>query len=100
MFVQLGMTDDSYVMEGSEDMSYRQFVNSFLQYHPTDSVEIKMRFILKIDQDDIMWDKLLELDLFNPNKKVGLKDATPAHILETLLPDSWTLQPKDKEKNA
>lgn len=97
MFVQLGMTDDSYVMEGSENMSYRQFVNSFLPYHPTDSVEIKMRLILKIDQDDIMWDKLLELDLFNPDKKVGLKDATPAQILEKILTDSWTLQPKDKD---
>ena len=63
MFVQLGMTDDSYVMENSEKMSYRTFVNSFLPYHPTDSVEIKTRLILKIDQDDIMWDKLLELDL-------------------------------------
>ena len=97
MFVQLGMTDDSYVMEDSETMSYRQFVNSFLPYHPTDSVEIKMRLILKIDQDDSMWDKLLELDLFNPNKKVGLKDATPAQILEKILTDSWTLQPNDKD---
>jgi saccharopine dehydrogenase-like NADP-dependent oxidoreductase len=97
MFVQLGMTDDSYVMEGSENMNYRQFVNSFLPYHPTDSVESKMRLILKIDQDDIMWDKLLELDLFNPNKKVGLKNATPAQILEKILGDSWTLQPKDKD---
>jgi len=97
MFVQLGMTDDSYIMEGSEKMSYRQFINSFLPYHPTDSVEIKMRLILKIDQDDIMWDKLLELDLFNPNKKVGLKNATPAQILEKILKDSWTLQPKDKD---
>ncbi len=42
-------------------------------------------------------DKLLELDLFNPNKKVGLKDATPAQILEKILTDSWTLQPKDKD---
>lgn len=97
LFVQLGMTDDSYVMEGSENMSYRQFVNSFLPYHPTDSVEIKMRLILKIDQDDIMWDKLLELDLFNRNKKVGLQQATPAQILEKILSDSWTLQPKDKD---
>ena len=97
MFVQLGMTDDSYVMEGSEDMSYRQFVNSFLPYHPTDSVEIKMRLILKIDQDDIMWDKLLELGLFNPNKKVGLQHATPAQILEKILTDSWTLQPNEKD---
>lgn len=97
MFVQLGMTDDSYTMEDSENMSYRQFVNSFLPYHPTDSVEIKTRLILKIDQDDIMWDKLLELDLFNPDKKVGLRNATPAQILEKILSDSWTLEPNDKD---
>lgn len=97
MFVQLGMTDDSYVMENSENMSYRQFVNSFLPYHPTDSVEIKTRLILKIDQDDIMWDKLLELDLFNNKKIVGLKNATPAQILEKILSDSWTLQADDKD---
>lgn len=97
MFVQLGMTDDSYIMEDSENMSYRQFMNSFLPYHPTDSVEIKTRFLLKIDQDDIMWDKLLELDLFNDKKMVGLKNATPAQILEKILNDSWTLQPEDKD---
>lgn len=97
MFVQLGMTDDSYIMEGSEEMTYRQFVNSFLPYHPTDSVELKMRHILKIDQDDIMWDKLVELDLFSRSKKVGLKNATPAQILEKILSDSWTLQPEDKD---
>ena len=97
MFVQLGMTDDSYIMEGSENMNYRQFVNSFLPYHPTDSVESKIRLILKIDQDDIMWDKLLELDLFNKNKIVGLKNASPAQILEKILGDNWTLQPKDKD---
>ena len=97
MFVQLGMTDDSYIMEDSENMSYREFVNSFLPYHSTDSVEIKTRLILKIDQDDIMWDKLLELDLFNRNKIVGLKNATPAQMLEKILSDSWTLQPDDKD---
>ena len=97
MFVQLGMTDDSYIMENSETMSYREFVNSFLPYHPTDSVEIKTRLILKIDQDDIMWDKLLELDLFNRDKIVGLKNATPAQILEKILTDSWTLQQDDKD---
>jgi saccharopine dehydrogenase-like NADP-dependent oxidoreductase len=52
---------------------------------------------LGIEQDDIMWDKLLELDLFNPNKIVGLKNASPAQILEKILTDSWTLQPEDKD---
>jgi saccharopine dehydrogenase-like NADP-dependent oxidoreductase len=97
VFVQLGMTDDSYVIENSENMSYRDFTNAFLAYHPTDSVEIKLRSYLKIEQDDTMWEKLLELDLFNPNKKVGLKNATPAQILEKILKDKWTLQPDDKD---
>ncbi|MFD0977528.1 saccharopine dehydrogenase family protein [Salinimicrobium gaetbulicola] len=97
MFVQLGLTDDSYIMENSEDMSYRDFVNSFLPYSPTDSVELKFRHNLKIDQDDIMWDKLLELDIFNPNKKVGLKNATPAQILQKILMEKWSLAPEDKD---
>ncbi|ESU24465.1 saccharopine reductase [Flavobacterium enshiense DK69] len=97
MFVQLGMTDDSYAIDDSETMSYREFVNLFLPYHPTDSVEIKLRYKLKIDQDDVMWDKLLELDLFNPNKTVGIKNATPAQVLEKILSDSWALQPNDKD---
>ncbi len=97
VFVQLGMTDDSYVMEGSEHMSYRDFTNAFLAYHPTDSVEIKLRSYLKIEQDDTMWEKLVELDLFNAEKKVGLKNATPAQILEKILKDSWTLQSDDKD---
>ena len=97
MFVTLGMTDDSYTMEDSENMTYREFTNSFLPYHPTDSVEIKLRLSLKLDQDDIKWDKLLELDLFNANKIVGLKNATPAQILEKILSESWTLDENDKD---
>ncbi len=97
MFVQLGLTDDSYIMEDTMNMSYRDFVNSFLPYSPTDSVELKFRHNLKIDQDDIMWEKLLELDIFNGEKKVGLEKATPAQILQKILMDKWTLEPQDKD---
>ncbi|CAI8211512.1 MAG: Uncharacterised protein [Formosa sp. Hel1_33_131] len=97
IFVILGMTDDSYTIADSENMSYRDFVNSFLPYSPTDSVELKLRYNLKIDQDDIIWEKLEELDIFNADKKVGLKNATPAQILQKILLDSWSLSPKDKD---
>ena len=97
VFVMLGMTDDSYTLEDSEYMSYRDFINSFLPYSPSDSVELKLRHQLKIDQDDILWEKLEELDLFNPNKTVGLKNASPAQILQKILVDSWTLGPEDQD---
>ncbi|WP_299313454.1 saccharopine dehydrogenase NADP-binding domain-containing protein [uncultured Aquimarina sp.] len=97
IFVQLGMTADDYTLENSEHMSYRDFTNSFLAYSPTDSVELKLRHYLKIDQDDIIWDKLIELDIFNTDKKVGIPNATPAQALQKILMDKWTLDNGDKD---
>ncbi|WP_054852530.1 saccharopine dehydrogenase family protein [Olleya sp. ITB9] len=97
VFVALGMTDDSYTIDDSKNMSYRDFVNAFLPYSPTDSVELKFRHALKIDQDDIIWDKFVELDLFSKTKMVTLDKATPAQILQKILLDSWTLKPTDKD---
>ncbi|SDW49461.1 Saccharopine dehydrogenase, NADP-dependent [Lutibacter oricola] len=97
IFVQLGMTDDTYTIQNSETISYREFTNLFLAYNPYDSVELKLRHYLKIDQDDIVWEKLLELDIFNSKKIVGLKNATPAQILQKILQDKWTLNKNDKD---
>jgi len=97
MFVQLGMTDDSYTIENSEGMSNREFVNLFLPYSPTNTVELKLRHYLKIDQDDVMWEKLKELNLFDPHKKIKVKNATPAQILQSILEDSWTLADDEKD---
>ncbi|MEN8928926.1 MAG: saccharopine dehydrogenase C-terminal domain-containing protein [Flavobacteriales bacterium] len=96
VFVQLGATDDSYQMENTEEMTYRDFINSFLSYDKSDSVELKLRHYLKIDQDDTLWQKLEWLGIFE-NKKVGLKEATPAQILQKILEDKWTLAPEDKD---
>ncbi len=97
MFVQLGMTDDSYQVENSKGMSYREFTNLFLPYSPTDSVELKLRHYLKIDQDDIMWGKLAELNLFDEDRKIRQENASPAQILQEILEDSWSLADDDKD---
>ena len=97
MFVQLGMTDDTYIIPNSENLSYRNFVNLFLPYSPTDSVELKTRHSLKIDQDDLMWFMLEELDIFNAEMKLGIKNATPAKALQKILMDKWTLKEDDKD---
>jgi len=97
MFVHLGITDDSYTIPHSENLSYREFINLFLPYSPTDSVELKFRHSLKIDQDDLMWEKLLDLDIFNGEKVIGIKDASPAKALQKILTDKWTLAEDDKD---
>lgn len=95
-FVQLGMTDDSYILEGSETMTNREFVNAFLPYSHTDSVELKLRAGLKLDQDDRLIDKLRWLGLFE-DTVIGLKNATPAQILQHILEKKWSMKPEDKD---
>lgn len=97
LFVQLGMTDDSYQIENSDGMSYRDYVNLFLPYSPTDSVELKLRHYLKIDQDDIIWEKLEELDLFSATKRITIENATPAKALQEILEGNWTLGEDEKD---
>lgn len=97
MFVQLGMTDDTYTIPDSENLTYRDFVNLFLAYSPTDSVELKLRYALMIEQDDLMWEKLEDLDIFTTEKTIGIKNATPAMALQRILEDKWALEPEDKD---
>lgn len=97
MFVQLGMTDDSYTIPDSENLTYREYVNLFLPYSPSDTVELKLRHALRIDQDDLMWDKLEDLEILAKDKKIGIKDATPAMALQKILEDKWSLASDDKD---
>lgn len=96
IFVQLGATDDSYLLENVENMTYRDFINSFLYYHESDSVELKLYHDQRIDQDSEIIGRLKWLGIFE-DKPIGLKKATPAQVLEKLLKEKWQLKPEDKD---
>jgi len=95
IFVQLGATDDSYVMEGSDNMTHRDFINSFLLYHPTDSVEIKLAHAMRLDLDSDEMHMLEWLGIFS-HEPIGLgKPGTPAQLLQKILEKKWTLNDTD-----
>lgn len=96
-FVQIGATDDSYILEGSKQMSKRQFINSFLPYNPTDSVELKLKHYLKIDQDDPIFEKLEWLGIFDTTTFELKEDITPAAFLQKILENKWTLKEADRD---
>ena len=97
VFVQLGATDDSYIIEDSHNMTYRQFINSFLKYNPNDSVELKLMHYLKMDHDEEeLMNKLKWLDIFE-DIPVGLHKATPAQILQSILERKWKLEENERD---
>lgn len=96
-FVELGATDDTYILENSETMTHREFINTFLAYNLTDTVEMKLRQYLSIAQDDVdLWERLEYLGIFS-DEIVGIKNATPAMVLQKILEKKWQLEPHDKD---
>ena len=94
-FVNLGCTDESYVMRDSENLTYREYIESFLPYDER-SVEERFADCINVSVDDPIMEKFVWLDLFS-DKKVGLKEGTPALILQKILEEKWTLDTDDKD---
>ncbi len=96
MFVQLGMTDDTYIVENSENLTYREFVNSFFPYNNGLSVEEKFCSYLNLSQASEEFKKIEWLGVFTDHV-IGLKDVSPAQILQKICEEKWTLEAKDKD---
>jgi len=96
VFVQIGATDDTYVVHDSDKLSYRDFMNCFTQYHQTKSTEQKIAEYLKIDPESEIMYKLRWTGIFD-NEIIGLKAGSPARILQHLLQQKWTMDQDDKD---
>ncbi len=96
VFVQLGMTEDTYTVHNSENLTYRQFVDAYLPYEKGVDVEQKLVRYLGVNEDGDIMHKLKWLGIFE-DKKIGIKDATPAQILQKLIEPKWKMRPEDKD---
>jgi len=96
MFVQLGMTDDTYKVENSENLTYRAFINLFFPYNNELSIKEKFCSYLNLSQDSEEFRKIEWLGVFT-DTVVGLKEASPAQILQKICEEKWTLGVEDKD---
>jgi saccharopine dehydrogenase-like NADP-dependent oxidoreductase len=96
VFAQLGATDDTLIIENSEALTNRQFINSFMAYDKILPVEMKIKNYCGLQNDQATMDKLTWLGIFE-NKKIDLKNATAAQILQKILEEKLVLQENDKD---
>ena len=94
VFVQLGITDDSYQLSGLSNMTWRDFINSFLVFDQVKTVEEKLQSHLSLS-DEVM-SKLKWLGIFE-KESLGFDKATPAQLLQELLENKWSLEAEDKD---
>ena len=92
LFVELGMTDDSYQMNVS-GMTYMNFLNSFMrEANNTSQNRLKKHFRIT----DNVLTKFDWLGFFG-DTKIEIKKATPAQVLQSILESKWTLGKDDKD---
>ncbi|MBN3521566.1 saccharopine dehydrogenase NADP-binding domain-containing protein [Algoriphagus lutimaris] len=95
VFVQLGLTDDSYELNLQEGSTLRQFLNTFLPYKKELSVEEKLAEAIP-EMDFPTFEKIQWLGFFG-NQKLPKTQGSPASILQAILEEDWKLYPEDKD---
>ena len=95
-FVQLGMTDDSYQINNSEDLSNKEFLNLFLPKNEIFSVEENFCNYFSISLDSREFYKFNWLGIFSDYKS-DIKLASPAKILQHITERKWSLDENDKD---
>lgn len=96
VLVQLGCCDDTYKMEHVSRMTHRDFLNAFLEGSRTEAPEDKLMRVFNLAKDSPELNRLNWSGFFS-DEPVGLKEGTPAQLLEHILNKRWTLQPTDKD---
>jgi len=96
IFVQLGMTDDTYKLENSASITNREFINMFLPFNDTLTVEEKLCKQFSLTTDSVIFQKIAWLNAFSENK-VGIENASPAQILQKICEEKWTLGSVEKD---
>ena len=95
--VKLGLTDGSFPIFDSEEITYHELMDSYVSNNAVgSSVKEKVAHMIGEAVDSDVMKKLEWLGLFS-KKKIRMKSATPALILENLLLEKWKL--KDNEKD-
>ena len=91
VFVKLGLTDDTTKIKHADYLTYKTLLDAFLP----DTKGLVKEKLKTLFQDE--WDAEIEymldyLEVFS-DKKINLKEGTPAQLLQALLEEKWLLKP-------
>lgn len=97
VFVTLGITDDSFTVAQSETMTYRAFVEAFIPPSVMGTtLEERLARYCGIDPEGPSMERIISTGILEETL-IGLKDASPAQILQQLLEQKWVLKEGDKD---
>jgi len=96
IFVQLGLTENNYIIDNLDKLTFRDFLNMFLPDINSLTPEEKICKIFNLSVDSSEFHALKFSGIFD-NNLIPLKEGTPAQVIQLLLEDKLKLEPGDKD---
>ncbi len=94
VFVSLGITDDTFIVEHSDQLTYAEFLGAFIPSHiEGKTTEERLKKYLGKDSE-LLYPMIASTGLLD-DEKTGLENATPAQILLHRLQQKWVLGKND-----
>lgn len=94
--VKLGLTDDTYIVPNSKNITYREWLSSYLEINNGLTTEKALSKFLGIKSQSEIFSKLNWLGLLSKNQ-INIEDATPAEILLNLISQKWKFTKSDRD---
>jgi len=95
--IKIGLTDGSFPILESENLTYHGLLDAYLSTSlHGGTLKERLAAFLNIELDSRIMEQLDWLGLFS-KKKISIKGATPALILEDMLLKKWKLKKEDRD---
>jgi saccharopine dehydrogenase (NADP+, L-glutamate forming) len=94
--VKIGLTDNRYIVPESHSLTYEEWLSIYLTKRNGTTTKEAMLDFLDISPDSDVMKRLEWLGLLG-DKKIRIKNATPAEILLDLLIQKWKFKKSDRD---
>jgi saccharopine dehydrogenase-like NADP-dependent oxidoreductase len=94
--IQLGLTDNSYKIPDSDQLTYKEWLSSYLPVLNGRTIKKEVADFLEVSTVNEIIEKIEWLGLLS-DKRIKIANATPAEILLKLLEEKWKLNENDRD---
>lgn len=94
--IKIGLTDEDKTFSGSEEMTYREWMNNYIPAQNGKTDQENLEAFLGSQADPGVMERLLWLDLFSENK-INRTNLSSAEILLGLLESKWLFKENDSD---
>jgi saccharopine dehydrogenase (NADP+, L-glutamate forming) len=94
--VKIGLTDNRYIVPESQGLTYEDWLSIYLTQRNGETTKETLKDFLGVSNNSDIMQKIEWLGLLS-DKRVRLKNATPADILLDLLKQKWAFKKTDRD---